>query len=59
METNMKKDNAEWWRKWSEELEKKRTIFKASWKGSFEDWKENCPELKQRLVILKSYYECI
>ena len=38
------------YKKWVEELEKKRLILRVSWNGSFGDWKNNCPELKQWLI---------
>ena len=53
----MKEDYTTWFKKWSEEIEKKHCILKASWKGSFGDWKENCPELKQRLICTKCINE--
>ena len=54
----MKEDYTVWFKKWSEETEKKHLILKASWKGSFGDWKNNCPEIKRLQVFTKDsrYY---
>lgn len=46
----MKTDYTEWFKKWSEESEKKRIILRVSWNGTFGCWRNNCPELKQWLI---------
>ena len=53
----MKTDYTERLKKWLEESEKKRLVLKASWKGFFCDWRDNCPELKQWMICSKCINE--
>lgn len=40
----------DWFKKWSEEMEKKRLILRVSWNGLFGDHKDNCMELQKWLI---------
>ena len=46
----MKEDYTAWFKKWSEETEKKCLILRVSWNGLFGDYKDNCIELQKWLV---------